>query len=157
MGQNALPGFRLALTQEAAVLTSNFTTTNVGTAQLVLSQNIYIPTAEVCLYAFASGTARHSVAGATYDLELHIGVDDTPSAEYVIAKFNALYLPAAAQNMPFHISSGLNVKGNLPAIVRPGYRRAAIYVRNLTAGTLTLEANDSVNPMLHLLSAGDAT
>lgn len=157
MGPNVLPGFRLAIIQEASVKITDFTTTNVGTAQQVLTQNVYMSTAEICLYVFASFVVEHTVAGATFDARLHLGIDDGPSAEYLIAELPGIYLATANRNFPVHISIGLNIKANLPLVTRPGNRRVGLYVINNTAGTLTVPSSNNVNPVLHLFVAGDAT
>jgi len=156
MGFNTLPGARLQITQAAQALLADFTTTNVGAPQIVTQTTIYMTTANICIFAFGSGCFRHTAAGALLDIEIRLGVDDAPSNEYVMASLPNIYVPVANENMPFHLSNGLNVRINLPLVVRPGIRRLTLVVRNQTAGTVTFEARGNVAPVIHGFVAGDS-
>jgi hypothetical protein len=118
---------------------SDWSTTVVGTWQGTdLDLTIQIPDGDICMYAWCELNVEHTVAGATFDIELDLYKDDSLLVYYGFCWKQGLYIPAANARVSASLSGGYNIGVSLPNVVRPGNRLLKLWVKNNTAGTLTL-------------------
>ena len=62
-----------------------------------------------------------------------------------------IYVPAANARVSVSLSSGYDVKANIPSLILPGNKWTVLWVKNNTPGTLTLRSER----IIHGFVAGD--
>lgn len=126
----------VAITQEATWQDGTpFTTTSLAW-QRILNVDIFIPNSHVTLFEFANLLVDHSVSGGLFDVDIEITADTL--GYYVIDGRNAVAVATSGDPVPVSLGLGLDVVANLPRINRGASYTMSLWIKNRTAGTLTV-------------------
>lgn len=148
--QNAFPSTKIAVTQEAAFLSGDASTSNTTDIVVALQVGIRVPGGPTCIFAFATYGITHDTGPATYDA--HVLLGDNSGSTYALRTISNLALRTSNDILMHTISAGIALPSNIPALIN-GECTLYLGLKNDTAGNLTIKDG----AILHGFVTGDSS